>query len=104
MHKNTPSAMHAEPYNKPDVNAFFDSKIKAVKMAKKPKMNNVTAATRLRLSFKIPLLPLMAKAIIKEPPNSNKIDRINCNHIYFVNKLFIWISSSNTIIVFAKGN
>ena len=104
MHKNTPKAIQAEPYKNPAVNSLFLSKIKAVKIANKPKINKVTATTRLRPSFKTSCFPVIAKAIIKEPPNNNRIDRISCNQTYLLNKLFMWNSSLDTIIVFAKGN
>ena len=104
MHKKTPKAIHAEPYKNPAVNTLFFSKIKAVKIANKPKMNKVTAIMILRASFNTFCLPVIANAIINEPPNNNKIDRMSCNQMYLLNKLFIWNSSLNTIIVFAKGN
>ena len=79
------------------------SKINDVRMANKPNRNKMTAAMMLRASSKIFCLLVAAKAIISAPPKSNRMERINCNQTYFLNKLFMWISSLNTIIVFAKG-
>ena len=78
VHKNTPKAIQAEPYKNPAVNILFFSKIKAVKIANKPKMNKVTAIMISSASSNTSSFPLIAKAIINAPPNNNKIDRMSC--------------------------
>ena len=103
MHKKTPNAIHADPYNKPLVKYLFCSNTSVANIAKPPNKNKITAEIIFKPSSKMLSLPIMAKAIIKAPPNNNRIERINCSQMYLLNKLFIWNSSVNTIIVFEKG-
>ena len=65
------------------------SKAKDATMANKPNRNKITAAMIFNPSSKIFILPIAAKIMINEPPNNNKMDRINWSQVYLLNKLFI---------------
>ena len=89
MQRKTPNAIEAEPHIKLIVIYFFVSKINEVTIAKNPNKNKITATTIFKAFSNTSVLLLIADAIITAPPKSNKIDKINCNQTYLLNKLFI---------------
>ena len=89
MHRNTPNAIEAEPYTIAYEIVLFLSNKKAVRMAKPPKRNKITAAMTFKASLSTFSLSLKAKTMISVPPNNNRIDRINCNQAYLLNNFFI---------------
>ena len=104
VHKKTPNAIQPEPYNNPLVMALLDSKNNEEIIANKPNKNKIVAVMISKPSCKMFCFLLAAKITINVPANNNKIERIKRNQTYLLNKLFIWISSPNTIIVSLKGN
>ena len=94
MHRNTPNAIQADPYNRPRVNNLLVSNKNEVKIANNPNKNKITAAIILSASFKTSTLA-MAKAIINAPPKSNSMERII--QVWFKDgRIFIKTDKENT--------
>ena len=88
-HKIRPIEIQADPINIPVVNGLSCSKMNVDKITNSANKKRITAAMIFTPSLKTLVLLLIAKANTNAPANINSNERISCNQIYLLNKLFI---------------